>query len=190
MCIRDSYLTDEALAKEIEDPIYASYIDYMYSFNKLHPKKVKDFYKNLRTAIFSWKGAPLADYIVINRLENELATAQKLKLHPKTDHLIERNEVKLQSFKPVITVKYADGHTGEVVLEIDFALFQLLNKVSNGYRPNKKDEEEATTFIEFLEKIMAFGDKKEEMVIDFIAENKKYRLKLDEFQSYVFEKVE
>ena len=184
------YLTDEAFAKEIEDSVYRKYIEYMYSFNKMQRPKVKEFYKEFRSAIFSWKGSPLTDYIVINRLENELATAQKLKLNPKIDHLQEMKEVKLQSFKPLITVKYADEQNGEEMLEIDFALFDLLNKVLNGYRPNKKDEEEATTFIEFLEKIMTFGDKKEEMVINFIEENKKYRLKLDEFQSFVFEKVE
>jgi len=185
------YLTDALFAKNIQNPTYERYVEYVYAFNKKEMKHIKEFYKNLKLAIFSWKGSPINDYIYLDRLENEQATAQKLKLNAKTDHLEEVSGVKLQSFKPFITVKYVDDYGNDAeLLDIDFALYQLLDKVANGYRPNKKDEEDATTFMEFLEKIMLFGEKSKELLVDFIAENIKYRLKIDEFDGYVFEKVE
>lgn len=186
------YLTDALFAKNIQNPVYNKYIEYVYAFNKRETQQIKAFYKNLKTAIFSWRGTPLNDYIYLEQLENELAIAQKLKLNAKTDHLEPVSGIKLQSFKPFITVKYTSeqGEKSAEMLEIDYSLYQLLYKVANGYRPNKKDEEEATTFIEFLDKIMLFGDKSKEMMFNFLAENSKYRLKFDEFDGYVFEKVE
>lgn len=183
------YLTDEGLAKQIQNVTYKKYIEYVYSFNKMHQPKVKEFYKNLRNAVFNWKGSPLSDYIFLEQLDQDLAIAQKLLLNPRIDHLVELHETKLHSFKPFISVKYIKNNQTEM-LEIDYSLFELLEKVSNGYRPNRKDEEDATAFIEFLDRIMNFGDKKEEIVMNFVAENKKYKLKFDEFETFVFEKVE
>lgn len=183
------YLTDKGFANQIQNNTYKKYIEYLYSFNKFQQQKIKEFYRNFRNSIFSWKGSPLSDYIFLEQLDQDLAIAQRLMLIPRTDHLEGLPETKLQSFKPFITVKYEKDRKEEV-LDIDYPLFELLEKVSNGYRPNKKDEEDAAAFIEFLDRIMSFGDQKDEIVMNFIAENKKYKLKLDEFNSFVFEKVE
>ncbi|MGE7988527.1 DNA phosphorothioation-dependent restriction protein DptF [Lysinibacillus fusiformis] len=191
--ITTMYLTDESFAKECSNEVFEEYLEYVYSFNKNQKQKIKDFYKNLRTAIFNWKGSPLNEHIYLNRLENEFAIVQRLKLNPRLDEIEDRPDVKLQTFKPYITVMYLDNDkNNKALLDIDYALFRLLYKVKKGYRPNKKDEEDATTFVEFLEKLMEFGNKKDEVIFDFIGENKKYRLMLDEFQDqgFVFEKVE
>ncbi|OCS87291.1 DNA phosphorothioation-dependent restriction protein DptF [Caryophanon latum] len=185
------YLTDSHFAENLKNPVYQKYVEYVYAFNKCEMSLIKEFYRNLKQAIFNWKGTPLTDYIYLNRLDNELATAQKLKLNAKTNHLESSKLMNLHSFKPFITVKYADdANVRAEFLEVDYSLYELLTKVVNGYRPNKKDAEDATTFVEFLEKIMLFGEKSKELIFDFIEENVKYSLKIDEFDSYVFEKVD
>lgn len=189
------YLTNESFAKDCTDEVYMEYLDYLYSFNKNVRGKIREFYKDLRTAIFNWKGSPISEYIYLNVLENDYAIAQKLKLmiDPNAINESERHESKLQTFKQGLLVAFMNPESKKSIkLEIDFALYKLLKKVEQGYRPNKKDEEDATTFTEFLEKLMDCGNKKEEVVVDFIAENKKYRLLEDEFANsgFVFEKVE
>lgn len=188
------YLIDESFAKDCSNEVYNNYLEYLYNFNKNQKRKIKEFYKHLKTAIFNWKGTPINEHIYLSRLENNFAIAQKLRLNPPNlDVTEERSEIKFQIFKPTIRVKYFNNEkTKSEELDIDFSLFQLLFKVEKGYRPNKKDEEGATTFVEFLEKLMEFGNKKNKLIFDLIAENKKYRLTVDEFQDqgFVFEKVE
>ncbi|AMO86772.1 type I restriction enzyme EcoKI subunit R [Solibacillus isronensis B3W22] len=187
------YLTSEGFAKQCSDIVYQQYLDYLYNFNKNAKPKIREFYKNFKTTLFNWKGSPISEYIYLDISENDFAVAQKLKLNPRLENVDERHESKLQTFKQNISVVFSDSDKKNFVsLDIDFALFQLLVKVEQGYRPNKKDEEDATTFIEFLEKLMNYGNKKDEVIIDFIAENKKYRLLNDEFedQGFIFEKVD
>lgn len=187
------YLTNESFAKQCSNLVYHQYLDYLYGFNKNVKTTIREFYKNLRTAIFNWKGSPIIDHIYIKTLENDFAIAQRLKLNIKNEQDDERHESKLQTFKQNISVAFQNSDKkNKVSLDIDYALFELLDKVEQGYRPNKKDEEDATTFIEFLDKLMDYGNKKDELIIDFIADNKKYRLLNDEFedQGFIFEKVE
>ncbi len=183
------YLADDYFAANITNKYFEQYIAYLYAFNKVDVRMIKEFYKNLKTAIFNWQGAPKSDYVYLERLEYEIAIAQKLKLSPETSHLKEMSDVTLYSFKPAITVGYKRTDGQKTYLEIDYTLFVLLDKVVNGYRPSQKDIENATTWIEFLERLMVYGDQKEELLFDFIAENKKYALK-KEFGGFVFEKVE
>lgn len=183
------YLTNESFVKDCSDSVYDQYLDYLYNFNKNSRPKIRDFYKSLRIAIFNWKGSPISEHIYLNILENDFALAQKLKLTPPggLSNVEERNEIKLQTFKQSIPVAFVGTDKNKpATLEIDYALFKLLVKVEQGYRPNKKDEEDATAFIEFLEKLMDFGNKKDELIFDFVAENKKYRLLNDEFEEHGF----
>lgn len=183
------YLTKESFAKDCLDSVYDQYLEYLYNFNKNSRPKIRDFYKCLRTAIFNWKGSPINEHIYLNLLENDLAIAQKLRLNPDPNvmNAEERHESKLQTFKQSIPVAFiGTDKNNPARLEIDYALFKLLVKVEQGYRPNKKDEEDATAFIEFLEKLMDFGNKKDELIFDFVAENKKYRLLNDEFEEHGF----
>ncbi|HDB5314934.1 TPA: DNA phosphorothioation-dependent restriction protein DptF, partial [Staphylococcus aureus] len=57
-----------------------------------------------------------------------------------------------------------------------------------GYRPNKKDEEDAIKFVEFIDKLMAFGEKKNELLIHYPIDKKYYTIKKDDFGSFVFER--
>lgn len=185
------YLIDAHFAKNIRNTVYDEYVEYLYAFNKKEMSEIRTFYKELKIAIFSWKGSPMNDYINLECLEGEKTIAQKLRLNPAADQLEALPGLKLQSFKPSITVKYYNNSKSKSeLLDIDFVLYQLLKKVTSGYRPNKKDEEDATTFVEFLEKIMLFGEKQNELLFNFQGESMKYRLKYDEFDGYVFEKVE
>lgn len=114
---------------------------------------------------------------------------QKLSVKPVALFSTEQNESVLETFKSTITVGYKNENSSEQAsLDIDYPLYELLWKVSKGYRPTKGDEDEAIKFTEFIDKIMQFGDKKEELLINFPSENKFYKIKRDDFDSLVFER--
>ncbi|MGL5478439.1 MAG: DNA phosphorothioation-dependent restriction protein DptF, partial [Clostridium sp.] len=77
-------------------------------------------------------------------------------------------------------------------VDIDYSLYDLLKKITNGYRPNKKDRNQFIKFIEFINKLELAGS--QDQSITFTEknrdENKKYRLEYDdEFEMYRFVEI-
>ena len=187
--IRITYLTNETFSANLADTSYINYLKNLYYFNTRNKKGIRNFYDEIKSAIFKWKGSPKKDYIYINKPSEKYRLSQKLNLHPSLEHLKPNTEVVLDSFKSSIVVAYDDGNSeNKIFLEIDFPLYQLLTKVLEGYRPNKKDEEDAIKFIEFLEKLMKFGEKKREILVSFPKDNRFYTIKRDSFEAFVFER--
>lgn len=186
--IRTAFLCNPVFTKEISDNTYNSYLKYLYYFNIKNVDYIRQFYEDIKAVIFKWKGSPNKEYIYIDKPNSKYRIAQKLSFDPYIEHLEGLNGEILHSFKNTILLGFTSEFTNEILyLEIDYPLFKLLNSVKNGYFPNKRDEENAVKFVEFIEKLMAFGNKKKELIIHYLKENRLYKLKKDGFGTYVFE---
>ncbi|WP_231505597.1 DNA phosphorothioation-dependent restriction protein DptF [Bacillus sp. EB01] len=187
--IRITYLTNQDFANNIKEETYTNYLKNLYYFNSGEKRKIKAFYEEIRSALFKWKGSPKKDYIYLDKPTDKYRLAQKLELKPTIEHLVPNMNEVLSTFKSSILLAYHGGDSSDkIYLEIDYPLYELLAKVQQGYRPNKKDEEDAIKFIEFIEKIMSFGDKQKELLIYFPRDNRFYTLKRDSFDAFVFER--
>lgn len=187
--IRIAYLSNEEFAQKVQEESYRSYVENLYYFNKGDRRKIRDFYEEVKSAIYKWKGSPMKDFIYLDRPSEQFRLAQSLNLKPSIEHLLPNMNDVLDSFKPVILLGYqGGGSTEKIFLEIDYHLYNLLLAVQNGYCPNKKDEEDAIKFVEFIDKMMHFGNKRNELLIHFPNDQRFYRLKRDDFGSFVFER--
>ncbi|MGD6873731.1 DNA phosphorothioation-dependent restriction protein DptF [Sutcliffiella horikoshii] len=185
--LRITYLTNKEFVGKIKDKSYSEFMKNLYGFNTADKKTIRNFYDEMKNTIHKWKGTPKKDYVYLDQAANKYRLAQKLNLRPTIDHLHESTTEVLDTFKSSIVVGYRDENN-KLLLEIDYKLYQLLMKVQEGYRPNKKDEEDAINFVEFVDKLMNFGDKKKELLVHFPKDNRSYILKRDEFESFVFER--
>src|SRR5690606_27397115 len=114
----------------------------------------------IKSSLYKWKGNFKKDYIYMNKPIDEYRIAQKLNIKPSIAHLTSSNKTTLDSFKSTIVLAYEDEvRRSKIYLDIDFQLYDLLTKVQEGYRPNKNDEEDAIKFIEFIDRLMAIGEK-------------------------------
>ncbi|ALC90600.1 hypothetical protein AM500_13000 [Bacillus sp. FJAT-18017] len=187
--IRISFLTNKEFANELKDISYINFLKNLYYFNSGDKRKIRAFYDEMKSAIFKWKGSPKKDYIYLDKPSEKYRLAQKLELCPSVDHLITTTNDVLNTFKSSIILAYHGGDSSKkILLEIDFQLYELLFKVQNGYRPNKRDEEDAIKFVEFLEKLMNFGEKQKELLIVFPKDKRFYTIKRDSFDAFVFER--
>ncbi|MGN4941827.1 DNA phosphorothioation-dependent restriction protein DptF [Bacillus cereus group sp. MYBK104-1] len=187
--IRITYLTNEDFSQKIEDETYHKYVKKLFDFNSGNKKEIKVFYEEIKEALFKWKGSPKKGYIYLNKPSDKYRLAQKLNLKPSIDHLkFNQNDV-LESFKASFVLAYHNGDIKNTIeLDIDYQLYNLLVKVCRGYCPNKKDEEDAIKFTEFVEKIMKFGEKENELLIHFPNDSRFYKLNRDDFGAFVFER--
>lgn len=187
--IRLSYLTNSSFADKIYDQVYKGFVKNLYYFNSGEKRAIKDYYDQIKDSLFKWKGMPIKNYIYINNPNGKYRLAQSLNLKPTIDHLSFINSNVLESFKANITLAYHDGNPKNTIyLEIDFPLYHLLLRVQEGYCPNRKDYEDAIKFVEFVDKVMKFGNKTNEMLIHFPNDARFYKLKRDDFGAFVFEK--
>lgn len=187
--IRLSYLVNKEFSSSISTNSYKDYLNNLYFFNVGDMQRIRRVYEEIKYAIFKWKGSPKKDYIYLNKPSEKFRLSQKLNLSPSVDHLTERTETSIDTFKTTIVLGYrGDEDSDNIYLEIDYPLYQLLRKVQAGYRPNKKDSEDGIKFVEFIESINKFGNKKNEMLVHFPQDNRFYIVKRDDFGAFVFER--
>ncbi|KHF41550.1 DNA phosphorothioation-dependent restriction protein DptF [Halalkalibacter okhensis] len=189
MLIRSGFLTSTELNHKITPKSYKHYLHYLYHFNKKTQEPIQDFYNQVKEAVFRWKGSPKRNYIYLGEGGEKFKVAQALPLRASINHIQERHEDTLYSFKQTITLAYHGGNVKDATyLDVDFTLYKLLLNVISGYCPNKKDEEDAIQFVEFIDRVMKFGNHKEELLIHIPGEKKMYKLSKNDFSGYVFER--
>ncbi|MBB5180255.1 DNA phosphorothioation-dependent restriction protein DptF [Planomicrobium koreense] len=185
--IRIIFLTNSNFSKVLQDEVYEAYMLSLFHFNTGDIKKIKAFYENFKNILYQWKGAIEKGYILMSHPLDKYKIGQKFTVKPVLYPFKQLNGSILYTFKSSIPVGYKkEDLSKEALLDIDYPLYSLLEKVSDGYRPNKGDEEDAIKFTEFLEKVLNFGDKNKELLVNFSHENKYYKIKRDDFGSIVF----
>ena len=186
--IRTAYLTSEELHNEVTPKSFYEFINYLYAFNKRDTSVIQDFYEKIKSATFKWKGSPKRNYIYLSNRGN-FKVAQRLSLKPDISHLNPKNDDILYNFNTTLTVAFYGSNSSEkVMLNVDYYLYKLILSVLSGYCPNKKDEEDAIQFMEFIDRIMHFGNFKDELLVHIPNERKLYRLEKNEFGGFIFER--
>src|SRR5690625_4601341 len=193
--IRTLYLVDIKYNNAIRDEVFIDFVRKNYCFNNIQDTDssahIMSVYEIVKDSVYKWLGSPLENYVYYESNDTMYKLAQKLQMNESVDHLRgECNSTRefIDSFTDVLVVVFKQENE-IVTLEIDFSLYKLLLKIVNGYKPNKEDIENATQFVEFIERLMDYGDKEKEVLIHNLVENKMFFLEKDLFNNYAFEEV-
>lgn len=193
--IRSYYLCGKGDLFNLNDEVYEEFIKYVYYWNKGDKRKLQTLYINLKDSICKWNGQADKNQINIFIGKNQVKykVSEMLELKADTNNLSTNSESKLDKFLTTIEIKYKGEWLNESFgIEIDFQLYELLMRVRNGYRPNKKDKNQFIKFIEFINKIEIAGSQKSELIFTEKNrdKNKKFRLEYDdEFEIYRFMEI-
>uniref|UniRef100_UPI00299F8009 DNA phosphorothioation-dependent restriction protein DptF n=2 Tax=Bacillaceae TaxID=186817 RepID=UPI00299F8009 len=151
-------------------------MEYLYAFNKGNRSDLKDMYNLARKSIFLWNGSPKSDYVFMDYSNDTIQVAQSLKIKPFVGHLKGVEPEVLNRFKLNILLAFSnEDKVAPVYLEIDYPLYEMMVKLSKGYRPNKKDKEDCIQFVEFVDKIMKLGNREKELLFVQSNENGMFR---------------
>lgn len=193
--IRSYYLCGKNDIFSLKDGVYKDFIKYVYYWNKGDKVKLKTLYTEIKDGVLKWNGEADKNQINIfigkNQIKYKVSEGLELKADPS--NLTTNKETRLEKFLTTIEIKYkGDGLDKSCGIDIDFPLYELLVRVGNGYRPNKKDKNHFIKFIEFINKIESAGSQKSELTFTEKnrEENKKFRLEYDdEFEIYRFMEI-
>ena len=193
--IRSYYLCGKHELFSLKDDIYERFINNLYYWNKGDKSKLKNLYSEIKEGIVKWNGEADKKYINIFLGKNQIKykVSEELELKADTSNLPLNEESELIKFLNTMEIKYKGERLDKSCgIDIDFSLYELLNKVINGYRPNRKDKNHFIKFIEFINKLEESGSQDEQLIFTEKnrEENKKFRLEYDdEFEIYRFVEI-
>ena len=193
--IRSYYMCGKGELFNLNDQVYNNFMKYVYYWNKGEKPKLQNLYNDVKNGILKWNGKADKNSINIFIGKNQIKykVSEEIELKPDLTNLPYNNENKLKKFLTTIEVKYkSDRLTGSCEIDIDFPLYELLIRVGNGYRPNRKDRNHFIKFMESMNKIEEAGSQNSKLVFTEKnrQDNKKFRLEYDEeFEIYKFMEI-
>lgn len=144
------------------------FVDFLYFQNTGNERKLGELYKATKKAIFSWNGQFDDDLICIDSSNEQLWTLEQLQLKSVIDKTLIPKAESVQRFSPVLYLRFKkDSSLDEEVSElcVDYALYELISNIKDGYRPTVQDKNRHADFVSFIQRIIEFGNKAERVII-------------------------
>ena len=193
--IRSYYFCGKGELFSLNDEVYEDFIKYLYFWNKGDKAKLIGLYGEIKDGILKWNGEAEKNHINIFVGKNQVKykVSEELELKADASNLPNNKESELIKFLTEMDIRYkGDKLDRSCGIDVDYSLYELLIRVGNGYRPNKKDKNHFIKFIEFINKIECAGSQNSQLTFTEKnrEENKKYRLEFDEeFEIYRFVEI-
>lgn len=162
-----------------EDQAYKEFMKYLYYFNKGEASGYLAIFKEVKDAIYKWNGSPKDKYVFLNKNLYDFKVAEEIDFNPHhAGSCPKNNKNTLERFKSNISLGYETSfNKGIEVLELDYQLYKKIVEINKGYCASKNDKEESVIFLEFIEKLLSYGNMEEELLIEYKKDNKKFILK-------------
>lgn len=148
------------IMKPSKNSTYYEFIRYLYHYYKGNGEEIYSLVEMLKEVFKKWKGSPLQDYYFI---KNDVSSAYriaypvKLEEEPGEEFGVLQNANVVANFENYLTIGFT-ANEKTILFELDFYLFELLQKINNGYKPNVEDINNALQFEDFYKQIMNIAE--------------------------------
>lgn len=190
-----SRLFFEDSAEGMKDNIYGDYIKNMYLLNKHEKNKdIKTIHEDIKKAMYCWNGTGIGENLLnvsTGSKQFKYLISHSLDIKPNYDSFKSRTESDygLIKFLPYLKLEYSLNGTN-VKIEVDYFLYELLMKIKEGYRPNKKDKSTNIKFNSQMCKISTIGSQNGLYVTKIGTDEIKFKIEYDdEFKEYIISGV-
>lgn len=177
MIIRLHYLFNN---HQYELPAFYNFINMINNIES-NKQLQKSLLKMIFNAIYEWKGSPLDGFIYNESLKPDTSLRIGLQFNPKPKRISVTN-----NFTVIVTFEIQDEL---YEIEVDYTLYLLMEKISNGYILKEKDKIESVVFSEFVDNILNDLKSNQKTVINIPGSNETYMIS-EGFLGYEIERVE
>lgn len=142
--------------------LLAEYIKYLYYQQSGKEKQLKKLYESTKKAIMNWDGQFDSDYICIDDSNERFWVIEQLLIQSAIykSKAIEDDEVLRFSTNVKIRFKKSNGNDLETAeIDMDYALFEMISAMREGYRPTVQDKNKHADFVSFVQRLIEFGNK-------------------------------
>lgn len=158
-----------------KDEVYLKYLKYLYAYNSGFFKGYNDLFKEIKEAIFSWKGSNEKNKICIDTL-NSFKVYKNLKLKHIDGSKKYFSDYSNHRFKTDIKIIFSlQSNKEQIPLNVDFSLYESINKLLKGFKPNQSDKEDLINLDEFINDLLSKDSEKDLFVVSS-NQNEKFSL--------------
>lgn len=119
-----------------------------------------------KKAVMSWNGQFDDDYICIDDSNDQVWILEQLQLKSAINKSAEHIDGTIDRFFPNLRLGFRRDDQSEVVtISVDFALFELICNMREGYRPTIQDKNRHADFVSFIQQLIDFGNKSSRITI-------------------------
>lgn len=179
---------------ETQDTKYQYFMKNLYYWNKGDKINLRNMILLVKQGMFLWNGDIEDDKMIVSvgNMQVKYAISQKVSIKQSLENITNKEDVINEKFSETMCLEFESTSRKEkFIIEVDLALFDLLSRIVNGYRPNMKDKELNVKLANFVASIAKTGGKDETLYIQERVFNNSmnYKLEFSEDFGYIFEVV-
>ena len=176
----------------LSDPYFEKYMRTLHHFNNNQFFAIKEVYSLVQESARRWYGDPKkTKKVVVNigRNQSKYRVFKDFKSVPVLKNINPSTNELLTKFVQEFTLDFKlDNSNIPIRININFGLYEILNRILNGYRPNKKDNNNYISFVSLINKLISQDNDNAALEIDEVNIGKAadYELIKDSFGEYKF----
>lgn len=145
-----------------QQQLFNEYLQYLYYQNSGHEKKLGKLYDATKKAIMNWDGQFDSDTICIDDSNEKFWVLEQLLIEPAIYKVQTPKTGDVLRFSTALKLRYRKASETELEtaeISMDYALFEMISAMKDGYRPTVQDKNQHTDFVSFIQRVIEFGNK-------------------------------
>ena len=178
----------------LQDKVYEEYLEWLFHYNNSNILYIQKIYSLAIVAIKKWNGDTKSDnkvVIKVGRQQNMYRIFKEVNPQPSFEKKPASGQKLIHRFKQEFSLHFDIESSNTINVNIDFGLFVLFKKIADGYRPNKKDNNDYVYFVQSIQKITNHKSGTSPLYIDEVNVGKSidYKFSKQMFEGYTFELI-
>ena len=193
--MRLNYFSNYFEKDYLKDPDFDEYLVWLYHYNNHNPKYIKKIYDLVENAARNWNGDPKTDdKVIINvgKKQTQYRVFKDFEVIPEPISISEKRDTLINKFTQEFTLTFEiNNEKDRIKIHVDFSLYKILKMISQGYRPNKKDNNNYVYFVNSINILINQNNNKASLYIDEVNIGKAvdYKFSKDTFSGYKFQVI-
>ena len=193
--MRLNYFSNYFEKDYLKDTDFDEYLVWLYHYNNHNPKYIKKIYDLVENAARNWNGDPKTDdKVIINvgKKQTQYRVFKDFEVIPEPISTSEKRDTLINKFTQEFTLSFKiNNEKDRVKIHVDFSLYKILKMISQGYRPNKKDNNNYVYFVNSINILINQNNNKASLYIDEVNIGKAvdYKFSKDTFSGYKFQVI-
>ncbi|MFE3849300.1 DNA phosphorothioation-dependent restriction protein DptF [Flavobacterium sp. LB3P45] len=193
--MRLNYFSNYLKNDYLKDTDFDEYLVWLFHYNNYNPSYIKKVYELVENAARNWNGDPKTNgKVIINvgKKQTQYRVFKDFEVIPDVNLLKKKNDTLINKFTQEFTLSFKiNNETDFVKIHVDFSLYKILKMISQGYRPNKKDNNNYVYFVNSINVLINQNNNKAPLYIDEVNIGKAvdYKFSKDTFSGYKFQVI-
>lgn len=148
------------------DVVYERYLKDLYWFNAGKGKKLGSLYSMVEKGVAQWCGSDEDGNLCLEEKRAEFSIFENVKFKESIDHIPKPEYTdELQRFIPSVVTAFEDPEGRQILLDIDYSLYELIYRLNQGYIQTAEDRNNHADFISFINRILQTGSLTESLSV-------------------------